>query len=181
VDEKTNYIFQIILYKVAVLFLQIIKTPLKDFLARAKQKEHIAQIRQKAMERKREMKKIRLKAKLMKLEPKIELATKNDEFISNKITQPQPQPQPQSQPQPEPEYVPEEEKTEIEKPKLKTHIQEKTIYQEVEDDEEEEIVHVKKNKSKPQESLDKTLNESAQGTLYNRIVKKELELIWLVS
>jgi hypothetical protein len=60
--------------------------------ARAKQKEHLSQIRQKAMEKKREMKEITLKAKLMKLEPKIELAKKYDEYISNRITQPPPQP-----------------------------------------------------------------------------------------
>ncbi len=70
--------------------------------ARAKQKEHLSQIRQKAMEKKREMKEITLKAKLMKLEPKIELAKKYDEYISNKV-----------QPQEEEEII------EVQKPKPK--------------------------------------------------------------
>ena len=43
---------------------------------REKQKNHLNNIRQKAMEKKRELKEITLKAKLMKLEPKIELAKK---------------------------------------------------------------------------------------------------------
>ncbi len=37
---------------------------------REKQKQHLNNIRQKAMEKKRELKEITLKAKLMKLEPK---------------------------------------------------------------------------------------------------------------
>jgi hypothetical protein len=131
--------------------------------ARAKQKEHLSQIRQKAMEKKREMKEITLKAKLMKLEPKIELAKKYDEYISNRITQPQPQTEP------------EEEIIEYEKPKPKPKPKKKIIYQEVEEDEEEEeIVYVKKNKPKPQESLDKTLYKSSQETLYNRAIEERI-------
>ena len=131
--------------------------------ARAKQKEHLSQIRQKAMEKKREMKEITLKAKLMKLEPKIELAKKYDEYISNRITQPQPQAEP------------EEEIIEYEKPKPKPKPKKKIIYQEVEEDEEEEeIVYVKKNKPKPQESLDKTLYKSSQETLYNRAIEERI-------
>jgi len=131
--------------------------------ARAKQKEHSSQIRQKAMEKKREMKEITLKAKLMKLVPKIELAKKYDEYISNRITQPQPQ------------QEPEEEIIEYEKPKPKPKPKKKIIYQEVEEDEEEEeIVYVKKNKPKPQESLDKTLYKSSQETLYNRAIEERI-------
>ena len=63
---------------------------------REKQKQHLSEIRQKSMEKKREMKEITLKAKLMKLEPKIELAKKYDEYINNKMQQ-QPQPQPQEE------------------------------------------------------------------------------------
>ena len=123
--------------------------------ARAKQKEHLAQIRQKAMEKKREMKEITLKAKLMKLEPKIELAKKYDEYISNKV---------QEQEQ--------EEIIEIQKPKPKP--KKKIIYQE-EEDEEEEVVYVKKTKPKPQqESLEKTLYKSSQETLYNRAIEERI-------
>ena len=37
------------------------------------------------MEKKRELKEITLKAKLMKLEPKIELAKQYDDYVNNKI------------------------------------------------------------------------------------------------
>jgi hypothetical protein len=128
--------------------------------ARAKQKEHLSQIRQKAMEKKREMKEITLKAKLMKLEPKIELAKQYDEYVSNRIIQPQPEPE-------------QEEIIEVQKPKPKP--KKKIIYQEVEEDEEEEeIVYVKKNKPKPQESLDKTLYKSSQETLFNRAIEERI-------
>ena len=129
--------------------------------ARAKQKEHLSQIRQKAMEKKREMKEITLKAKLMKLEPKIELAKKYDEYRSNRITQPQPEPEP------EPEII------EVQKPKPKPR--KKIIYQEEEEEEEEEVVYVKKTKPKPQqESLEKTLYKSSQETLYNRAIEERI-------
>ena len=128
--------------------------------ARAKQKEHLSQIRQKAMEKKREMKEITLKAKLMKLEPKIELAKQYDEYISNRIIQPQPEPE-------------QEEIIEVQKPKPKP--KKKIIYQEVEEEEEEEqIVYVKKNKPKPQESLNSTLYKSSQETLFNRAIEERI-------
>jgi hypothetical protein len=128
--------------------------------ARAKQKEHLSQIRQKAMEKKREMKEITLKAKLMKLEPKIELAKQYDEYVSNRITQPQPEPE-------------QEEIIEVQKPKPKP--KKKIIYQEVEEEEEEEqIVYVKKNKPKPQESLNSTLYKSSQETLFNRAIEERI-------
>jgi len=130
--------------------------------AREKQKQHLSEIRQKAMEKKREMKEITLKAKLMKLEPKIELAKKYDEYINNKMQQ-QPQPQPQE----------EEEIIEIQKPKPKPR--KKIIYQEEEEEEEEEVIYVKKNKPKPQqESLEKTLYKSSQETLYSRAIEERI-------
>jgi hypothetical protein len=111
------------------------------------------------MEKKREMKEITLKAKLMKLEPKIELAKQYDEYVSNRITQPQPQPEQ------------EEEIIEVQKPKPKP--KKKIIYQEVEEEEEEEeIVYVKKNKPKPQESLNSTLYKSSQETLFDRAIEE---------
>ena len=101
------------------------------------------------------MKEITLKAKLMKLEPKIELAKKYDEYISNKV---------QEQEQ--------EEIIEIQKPKPKP--KKKIIYQE-DDDEEEEVVYVKKTKPKPQqESLEKTLYKSSQETLFNRAIEERI-------
>ena len=62
---------------------------------REKQKQHLETIRKKAMEKKRELKEITLKAKMMKLEPKIELAKQYDEYVNNKPQIPEPEPQPE--------------------------------------------------------------------------------------
>ena len=125
--------------------------------ARAKQKEHLSQIRQKAMEKKREMKEITLKAKLMKLEPKIELAKQYDEYVNNKNQYQYPQQQE------EPVYI-----TKPVKEKKK-----KIIYKEVEDEEEEEeIVYIKKKK--PKETLDRTLYKSSTEQLHMRAVEERI-------
>jgi len=89
---------------------------------REKQKNHLNNIRQKAMEKKRELKEITLKAKLMKLEPKIELAKQYDEYVNNKPQIPEPEPE-----QEQIVYIPKPTK---QKPK-------KIIYKEVEEEEEE--------------------------------------------
>ena len=127
--------------------------------AREKQKQHLNNIRQKAMEKKRELKEITLKAKLMKLEPKLELAKQYDEYINNKN---------QIQPQQEVEPI-----QYIEQPKKEK--KKKIIYKEVEEEEEEEeIVYIKKNKPKP-ESLDKTLYKSSTEQLHLRAVEERIK------
>jgi hypothetical protein len=130
--------------------------------AREKQKQHLNVIRQKAMEKKREMKEITLKAKLMKLEPKIEMAKKYDEYINNKVQQ---QHEVRNSAQPQEEIY--------EPPKPQPKPRKKIIYQE-EEEEEEEVVYVKKNKPKPQESLERTLYKSSQETLYNRAIEERI-------
>ena len=125
---------------------------------REKQKNHLNNIRQKAMEKKRELKEITLKAKLMKLEPKIELAKQYDEYVNNK---------PQI-PEPEPEQI-------VYVPKPAKQKQKKIIYKEVEEEEEEEeIVYIKKNKPKPQETLDRTLYKSSTEQLHMRAVEERI-------
>ena len=120
---------------------------------REKQKNHLNNIRQKAMEKKRELKEITLKAKLMKLEPKIELAKQYDDYVNNK---------PQI---PEPEQI-------VYIPKSAKQKQKKIIYKEVEEEEEvEEIVYIKKNKPKPQESIEKTLYKSSTEQLHMRALE----------
>ena len=122
---------------------------------REKQKNHLNNIRQKAMEKKRELKEITLKAKLMKLEPKIELAKQYDEYVNNKNQY--------QQQQEEPVYI-----TKPTKEKKK-----KIIYKEVEDEEEEEeIVYIKKNK--PKETLDRTLYKSSTEQLHMRAVEERI-------
>ena len=94
----------------------------------------------------------------MKLEPKLELAKKYDEYINNKIQQP-------------------EEEIIYEPPKQKPppRPKKKIIYEE-EDDEEEEVDYVKKNKPKPPpESLERTLFKSSQETLYNRAIEERIK------
>ena len=90
---------------------------------REKQKVHLDNIRQKAMEKKRELKEITLKAKLMKLEPKIDLAKQYDEYINQRI-------------QPHPQQPEEEEIVYVQKPVKEK--KKKIIYKEIEEDEEEE-------------------------------------------
>lgn len=126
---------------------------------REKQKNHLNNIRQKAMEKKRELKEITLKAKLMKLEPKIELAKQYDEYVNSK---------PQI-PEPEPEQI-------VYVPKPAKQKQKKIIYKEVEEEEEEEeVVYIKKNKPKPQESLDRTLYKSSTEQLHLRAVEERIK------
>ena len=125
---------------------------------REKQKTHLNNIRQKAMEKKRELKEITLKAKLMKLEPKIDLAKQYDEYVNNKNQIPQQEPEP------------EEQIVYTQKPKKK-----KIIYKEVEEEEEEEeVVYIKKNKPKQQESLDRTLYKSSTEQLHLRAVEERI-------
>ncbi len=126
---------------------------------REKQKLHLETIRKKAMEKKRELKEITLKAKLMKLEPKIELAKQYDNYVNNKIQYQQ------QQQEEEPVYI-----TKPTKEKKK-----KIIYKEVEEeDEEEEIVYIKKNKPK-QETLDRTLYKSSTEQLHMRAVEERIK------
>ena len=136
---------------------------------REKQKIHLENIRKKAMEKKRELKEITLKAKLMKLEPKIELAKQYDEYVNQRIQQPD-RPMAMQGPNgsgPEVVYV---QKPVKEKKK-------KIIYKEVEDDEEEEeqIVYVKTNKPKQQETLDRTLYKSSTEQLHLRAVEERIK------
>ena len=108
------------------------------------------------MEKKRELKEITLKAKLMKLEPKIELAKQYDEYVNSKN-------QYQQQQEEEPIYI-----TKPTKEK-----KQKIIYKEIEDEEEEEeIVYIKKNK--PKETLDRTLYKSSTEQLHMRAVEERI-------
>ena len=133
---------------------------------REKQKVHLDNIRKKAMEKKRELKEITLKAKLMKLEPKLELAKQYDEYINQRI-------QPQATQEPEPELEPEQHIVYVQKPVKEK--KKKIIYKEVEEEEEEEeIVYVKKNKPKPKETLDQTLYKSSTEQLHVRAIEERI-------
>jgi hypothetical protein len=131
---------------------------------REKQKIHLETIRKKAMEKKRELKEITLKAKLMKLEPKLELAKQYDEYVNQK----------NKQPEPEPKVL------YVQKPvkEKKKKIIYKEVEEEEEEEEEEEIVYVKttkpKPKPKPKETLDQTLYKSSTEQLHLRAVEERI-------
>jgi hypothetical protein len=130
---------------------------------REKQKQHLNNIRQKAMEKKKELKEITLKAKLMKLEPKIELAKQYDQYVNNKHQIPEPEPEPQPE---QIVYIPKQTK---QKPK-------KIIYKEAEEEaDQQQRVYIKKNKPKPQESLDRTLYKSSTEQLHLRAVEERIK------
>lgn len=127
-------------------------------------KQHLDAIRPKALEAKRELKEITMKAKLAKNLEKIELAKKFDEHMKTKIEAQQP-PQPELKPQ---------------KPKriVKKIIEEESEESEVE---EEEVVYVKKSKPKQQvsqpqqqESINHLLYQSAQERLQARVLEERL-------
>ena len=111
------------------------------------------------MQKKKELKEITLKSKLMKLEPKLDLAKQYDEYVNNKNQIPR--------------QETEEQIVYTQKPKEK---KKKIIYKEVEEEEEEEeIVYVKKNKPKPQESLERTLYKSSTEQLHLRAVEERIK------
>ena len=125
---------------------------------REKQKAHLNNIRQLAMQKKRELKEITLKSKLMKLEPKLDLAKQYDEYVNNKNQIPR--------------QETEEQIVYTQKPKEK---KKKIIYKEVEEEEEEEeVVYIKKNKPKQQESLERTLYKSSTEQLHLRAVEERI-------
>lgn len=136
---------------------------------RQKQLDHLANIRQLAHEKKREIGKQTLKAKLMKYAPTEEMAKKYDEFINSKVEEAA-------------EIKAEEkikEKIKKEKPKKKI------IYQESSESEsEEEVIIVKKKPPKqqivqqpiqPQQpSLDSLVYKSASEQLHMRAVEERI-------
>ena len=136
------------------------------------QREHLNNIRAKALEKKAEMKEETLKAKLAKTIEKKELVKKYDE------------------------YTQEKEKEEVKKPK-KEKKEKKIVYKLADssssssDDEDEKVVYVKKikDKSKKQiyhkqenndreyrqnESLDSTLYKSSQDMLHKRAIEERV-------
>ena len=135
------------------------------------QREHLNNIRSKALEKKAEMKEETLKAKLAKTIEKKELVKKYDE------------------------YTQEKEKEEVKKDKVKPKKEKKIVYKLADsssssssDDEDEKVVYVKKikDKSKKQiyhkqenndrhnDSLDSTLYKSSQEMLHKRAIEERV-------
>jgi len=122
--------------------------------ARMKQIENLKLAREIAKQKKLEMGEQTLKAKLLKQEKKKTQAAEYDEYIKNKL-------------------INEQKEEKVEKVEMVGKVEnpqraKKIIYKEVSDDEEEEIVYVKKTKPKP-ETLDMALYRSAQEKLVQRV------------
>jgi hypothetical protein len=136
------------------------------------QREHLNNIRSKALEKKAEMKEETLKAKLAKTIEKKELVKKYDE------------------------YTQEKEKEEVKKDIVKPKKEKKIVYKLADsssssssDDEDEKVVYVKKikDKSKKQiyhkqenndrhnDSLDSTLYKSSQEILHKRAIEERVK------
>ena len=130
------------------------------------QREHLNNIRAKALEKKAEMKEETLKAKLAKTIEKKELVKKYDEYANKETSKPP-------------------EKKEVIKQKEK-----KIVYKLADssssDSEEEEVVYVKKIKDKskkqvyhkqeniPNDTLDSTLYKSSQEILHKRAIEERV-------
>lgn len=140
------------------------KKPISD-----ERKQHLDNIRPIALQKKKEMKEISLKAKLGKNLEKMELAKKYDEHVNKKIVI-------------QPQILP---PTPVIKPKKSTRKVKRYISESETDEtesEEEEVVYIKK-KNKPkqsqpqpqkQESLNHLLYQSAQERLQARVLEERL-------
>jgi len=138
------------------------------------QREHLNNIRSKALEKKAEMKEETLKAKLAKTIEKKELVKKYDEYTQEK----------------------EKEKEQVKKDIVKPKKEKKIVYKLADsssssssDDEDEKVVYVKKikDKSKKQiyhkqenndrhnDSLDSTLYKSSQEILHKRAIEERVK------
>ena len=135
------------------------------------QREHLNNIRAKALEKKAEMKEETLKAKLAKTIEKKELVKKYDEYANKETSKPP-------------------EKKEVIKPAHRAQKEKKIVYKLADssssDSEEEEVVYVKKIKDKskkqvyhkqeniPNDSLDSTLYKSSQEMLHKRAIEERV-------
>ena len=151
------------------------------------QREHLNKIRQLALEKKRQLKEISLKAKLSKTVEKEDLAKKYDEYVAKKVTQQQQPTQKKIQPQKAKKmvkrYVSEsetEEETDSEveeiivkkkKKPVKKVVKKKIVYEsESEESDSEEEVVVKKKKP-----LQKLVYDNTKQDLHNRIMEERIK------
>lgn len=136
------------------------KKPISD-----ERKQHLDNIRPIALQKKKEMKEISLKAKLGKNLEKMELAKKYDEHVNKKIVI-------------QPQILP---PTPVIKPKKSTRKVKRYISESETDEtesEEEEVVYIKK-KNKPkqvqQPSMNHLLYESANERLQARVLEERIK------
>ena len=137
------------------------------------QREHLNNIRSKALEKKAQMKEETLKAKLAKTYEKKELVKKYDDYIEKEKEKVLPQPA--------------EKKGDIKPKKEKTIVyklaETSSSDSSSDDEEEEKVVYVKKYKNKnkqkvysepKRETLDSTLYKSSQEMLHSRAIEERV-------
>ena len=139
------------------------------------QREHLNNIRSKALEKKAQMKEETLKAKLAKTYEKKELVKKYDDYIEKEKEKEKEIPQPAEK---KGDIKPKKEKTIVYK------LAETSSSDSSSDDEEEEkVVYVKKYKNKnkqkvysepKRETLDSTLYKSSQEMLHSRAIEERV-------
>ena len=167
------------------------------------QREHLNKIRQLALEKKKQLKEITLKAKLAKSVPKEDLARQYDDYVTQKakgrsrpyesteggIKQQQPLKQPK-----QPDIKPKKFKKRIDNSESETDeteseeeviikkkttkpikkIKKKIVYESESESEEEQIVVRKKSTHKP-EKLEKLVYKNTQEQLYNRMIEERVK------
>jgi hypothetical protein len=151
------------------------------------QREHLNKIRQLALEKKKQLKEITLKAKLAKSVPKEDLARQYDDYVTQKAQQ-QPTP-PKLQPQKpkkqlkrfdnsesETDVTESEEEEVIIKKKITKpikKIKKKIVYESESESEEEQIVVRKKSTQK--QPLEKLVYKNTQEQLYNCMIEERVK------
>lgn len=135
---------------------------------RQKQKEHLNNIRQMAMDKKKQLKEITLKSKLAKTVVKQDLAKQYDEYIENKVKEKTKTVEPIKKPVEE-----EEEKEEVIVKKPKSKPKKKIVY--ISESESEEEVIIRKAKPKPkQPTLEHLVYNNTKDQLYNRMIEERV-------
>lgn len=135
---------------------------------RQKQREHLNNIRQMAMDKKKQLKEITLKSKLAKTVVKQDLAKQYDEYIENKVKEKTKTVEPIKKPVEE-----EEEKEEVIVKKPKSKPKKKIVY--ISESESEEEVIIRKAKPKPkQPTLEHLVYNNTKDQLYNRMIEERV-------
>lgn len=141
---------------------------------RQKQREHLNNIRQMAMDKKKQLKEITLKSKLAKTVVKQDLAKQYDEYIENKVKEKTKTVEPIKKPV---EDDSDDSNDEIiikkSKSKSKSKPKKKIVY--VSESESEEEVIIKKPKAKAkQPTLEHLVYNNTKDQLYNRMIEERV-------
>lgn len=139
---------------------------------RQKQREHLNNIRQMAMDKKKQLKEITLKSKLAKTVVKQDLAKQYDAYIENKVKEKTKTVEPIKKPV-EDDSDDSNDEIIIKKSKSKSKPKKKIVY--VSESESEEEVIIKKPKAKAkQPTLEHLVYNNTKDQLYNRMIEERV-------